>query len=174
MRLFWLGEKQYLEGVLLFALDLSPLSLDSTAHTYQGRQRVRSYAGWPSGLRAEDKQINIIFIWKRVINYWSNLSVFVVGSSSLRITKSRWWIFCQISNMHIWVSSVTSFALFHAVKPDCDQNDLFWPYKHKLYIIYSFRIRSTLFFSWSSYSCICIRDARRTEDPMPKSHSYLC
>lgn len=101
-----------------------------------------------SGLGEEDKMINIILhpTWKRVINYWNNLPVFVVGSSPLRITIARWQIFCQIQNMHIWVSSVTSFALFHAMKPDRDHNDLFWSYKHKLYIIYSFILEVDYYF----------------------------
>lgn len=136
-----------MKGMLLFALDLSPLSLASTAHSYQ-RWHVRSSAGWQSGLGEEDKMINIILhpTWKRVINYWNNLPVFVVGSSPLRITIARWQIFCQIQNMHIWVSSVTSFALFHAMKPDRDHNDLFWSYKHKLYIIYSFILEVDYYF----------------------------
>lgn len=56
---------------LTYPICLCPALHPAVGTSYQRRQHVRGSALWQSALGVEDKQTNIIFTWKRLINHWT-------------------------------------------------------------------------------------------------------
>lgn len=155
-RTIWSRVEQCLEAFLLVVLDLPHTALPSSAScwglSYQRREHIRGSAAWESALGVEDKQINVIFTCRRLINHWNNLAVLVGDPSPLTIVKWGWCMGLLEYKIHM-----CKWAQWHFL-PCSKQKARLWPMmisgltKTTLYIIYRVLMNISsilLIFSWN-------------------------